>query len=272
MSLRAAIRAITLLLAGAVPVSAQDAPIWSRVEIPVVAVPDAVPARRPLPARLALPSGPGPFAAVVVLHTCSGVSQHTNDWAARLVGWGYAALAPDSFGPRNVGDVCRSLGSVTPFDRAGDAVAAALYLRTLPQIAGDAIGVIGFSHGGGGAGAVTRATIAERYPGLIKASVNYYGGCNGTEARRVVPLLVLIGGADDWASAKVCAEFARRVQATPPVELMTYPGVAHFFDNPSAHGVNAVGHVVEYDAAAADDSFARTRAFFDRWLRRPPPA
>jgi dienelactone hydrolase len=270
VSLRSAMLGITLLLAGAVPVWPQDAPIWSRVEIPVVAVPGAVPAPRPLPGRLALPNGPGPFAGVVVLHTCSGVTQHTSDWATRLVGWGYAALVPDSFDPRRAGDVCRAIRAVTALDRAGDAIAAALYLRTLPQIDGDAIGVIGFSHGGGGAGAVTRAPIAELYPGLIKAAVNYYGGCAGAEVARVIPLLVLMGGADDWASASVCAEFAKRVQATPPVELITYPGVAHFFDNPSAHGINAVGHLVEYDAAAARDSFARTRAFFDRWLRRPP--
>ncbi len=47
MSLRSAILGISLL-GGAVPLSAQDAPIWSRVEIPVVAVPGAGPAPRPL--------------------------------------------------------------------------------------------------------------------------------------------------------------------------------------------------------------------------------
>jgi hypothetical protein len=51
--------------------------------------------------------------------------------------------------------------------------------------------------------------------------------------------------------------------------MTIYPGVAHSFDNPSAHGYG-FGHVVEHDAAAAGDSIARTRAFFERWLRRPP--
>ena len=271
MRFRTAAIAITALLSTTGTVSAHEAPIWSRVEIPPVEVPGAQPARRALPARLALPSGPGPFAAVIVLHTCGGIQQHESDWAARLVGWGYATLVPDSFGPRNVGDVCRNTRSVTGLDRAGDAIAAALFLRTVPQVNGDAIGVIGFSHGGTGAGIATRATISERYPNLIKASVNYYGFCGSSEVPRNTPILVLIGSEDDWVSAKDCADFAQRVQATPPVELVIYPGVTHSFDDPNAHG-NYLGHRVEYDAAAAGDSVTRTRAFFDRWLRRVPPA
>jgi poly(3-hydroxybutyrate) depolymerase len=35
-----------------------------------------------------LPQGTPPFAAVIVLHGCNGVSQNTRGWARRLASWG----------------------------------------------------------------------------------------------------------------------------------------------------------------------------------------
>jgi len=269
MTMRQTSMTMLLLLAGA-PATAQDAPIWSSVQVPVVAVPEARPASRPLSGRLALPASAGPFPAMIVLHGCDGIVQRDRDWAVRLTGWGYAALVLDSFTPRGVGNICRATGSINRADRAGDALAAGLFLRTLPAIDGNAIGVIGFSHGGGAAIAVTREQFAGRYPGLIKASVSYYGGCvPNPETQHVVPLLVLIGDADDWVSAKDCVAYRERVRTTQPVEIVVYPGVYHSFDTTTAHG-DAFGHHVEYEPRAAAESFVRTRAFIDRRVRQLP--
>jgi dienelactone hydrolase len=269
MTMRRAGMTMLLLLAGA-PAAAQDAPIWSNVQVPVVAVPEARPAGSPLPGRLALPAGAGPFPAMIVLHGCGGVAQREHDWAVRLTGWGYAALVLDSFTPRGAGNICRATRSISSFDRAGDVLAAGLFLRTLPAIDGNAIGVIGFSHGGGSIVSVTREQFAGLYPGLIKAGVNYYGGCsNNPQVQRVIPMLVLIGESDDWVSAKDCVAYREQVRTTQPVEIVVYPGAYHDFDTLTAHG-DAFGHHVEYDPIAAADSFARTRAFLDRWVRQLP--
>src|SRR5512139_2335669 len=42
-----------------------------------------------------LPDGKPPFAAVIVLHGCNGVSPNTRVWARRIASWGYAALIVD---------------------------------------------------------------------------------------------------------------------------------------------------------------------------------
>ena len=101
------------------------------------------------PLQLWLPPGNGPFPAVVVMHSCSGITDNTRSWAGRLVGWGYAAVIVDSFGPRNQRSICESVDLIPTPVRALDAHNAATYLRTLPNIQADRIGIVGFSHGGG---------------------------------------------------------------------------------------------------------------------------
>ena len=101
------------------------------------------------PLQLYLPPGNGPFPAVVVMHGCGGINDHHRSWAGRLVGWGYAAVIVDSFGPRNQRRVCENVDFIPTIVRGLDAHNAATYLRTLPNIQADRIGIVGFSHGGG---------------------------------------------------------------------------------------------------------------------------
>ena len=113
------------------------------------------------PLQLWLPPGNGPFPAVPVMHSCSGITDNTRSWAGRLVGWGYAAVIVDSFGPRNQRSICESVDLIPTPVRALDAHNAATYLRTLPNIQADRIGIVGFSHGGG---STLWAAIDERIP------------------------------------------------------------------------------------------------------------
>ena len=51
-------------------------------------------------ARFNKPSGPGPFPAVIVVHTCDGIDSQSSTigvWAALMQAQGYATLRPDSF-------------------------------------------------------------------------------------------------------------------------------------------------------------------------------
>jgi dienelactone hydrolase len=249
--------------------------IAARMET-VAILPQAVPGSRmptqPIPAILELPDGKGPFPAVIVLHGCGGRSSSQQIWAGRLNGWGYAALIPDSFAPRDVfgGGVCPADRQhlVTYQDRAGDVLSAGVWLRTRPDIDGGRIGVLGVSHGGGTAAWVTQRRYEQLYPGLLKASVDYYGACRAAETHGTVPLLALAGDDDTWGfPALSCRGFAGKLQPNQVFEVHTYPGAVHDFDNPQMpfRGSNQ-GHPTGYDHDAAEDSFVRVKTFLDRYV------
>ena len=48
---------------------------------------------------LARPAGEEPRSAIVLLHSCFGISKAEEIWSDRLVGWGYVVLSVDSFTP-----------------------------------------------------------------------------------------------------------------------------------------------------------------------------
>lgn len=127
--------ALAILVGGAQAAAAQ-API----DADTVGAP-----RRNARAELFLPAGSGPFRAIVVLHGCDGVGVHYRNWARDLAAWGYVALLVDSFRPRGFRTVCNRGMDVSPTVQAQDGFAAATYLRSLPNVRGDRIGVIGFS-------------------------------------------------------------------------------------------------------------------------------
>jgi hypothetical protein len=57
--------------------------------------------------HLSKPEGDGPFAAVVYLHGCAGLSENVRMNIAQLMtGWGYVSLAVDSFTSRGIKDQC----------------------------------------------------------------------------------------------------------------------------------------------------------------------
>ena len=257
-------------------VGCADARNEEAFSIPVQNVAGSRMPSRPLPAVLMLPEGSGPFPAVIVLHPCGGPGPLEEDWAARLNSWGYAAVIPDSLAPRNVDSVCAPGNQplVTPQDRAGDVISAALWLRTQPEIDGARISVLGHSHGGATASWVTERQYEQAYPGLLKASVDYYGPCRFPASHGTVPLLALAGDADDWGHpASTCRDFGSRLASDQPFELYTYPGVVHAFDNRRLWGrLMDEGHPLEYDRAAAEDSFVRVRAFLDRYAGHPAEA
>ena len=160
---------------------------------------------------------------------------------------------------------------VTNIDRAGDVMNAAAWLQRVPSVDGKRIGVLGMSHGGGTAVAVTRADIQQTGPGLIKAAVDYYGPCRDAGAHGTVPLLALAGEDDNWADpARLCRAFGASLRPDQPFEIHTYPGAVHDFDNPRARALRYnEGHPTQYNYSAAEDSYARVRTFLGRYLVHP---
>jgi dienelactone hydrolase len=265
---------LTLLLAALLLAAA-----WSGtpVEIPPQSIPGTRESPRNLPAKLTLPAGSEPHPAIILLHGCAGLRAASqgadlmDQWTERLTGWGYAVLIPDSFTPRGIPGVCakEDQPKVTTTDRSGDAVSAAIFLTRVAGIDPKRIGVIGFSHGGGTAERVTLLPAAGFRPGLIRAAVDYYGTCARPHFYRDVPLLALAGDADTWGyPARSCAEFGRAIGPGRPFEAVVYPGAVNGFDNRNLQRrVTSNGHPLQYDEAAAEDSFARVRDFLARYLR-----
>jgi len=219
------------------------------------------------------PSGAGPFPAIVLAHTCGGVSEHTNVWGKLLASWGYVVVAPDSFGPRGEKSVCGRGGVVNGNMRVADVAGALDFLNAQPFVRRGDIGLIGHSHGGW----TTMRAVQKSY-GLasrgLKAAVAYYPSCAPQFDRDVsVPLLILIGDKDDWTLAANCRKLQAAGFARPElVDVVYYPNAYHSFDSRVLDRTITVAdgksHHLAYDPAAAPDAAARTRAFFDKYLNQ----
>ena len=155
--------------------------------------------------------------------------------------------------------------------RVADIAGALEYLKTRPDVKKDHIGLMGQSHGGS-------TTIKSLQKGHdlarrgLRGGVAYYPGCSANRDRDVgLPLLILIGDKDDWTKAEWCRELqAKGFERPALVEVKYYPTAYHGFDLLLVHRtVSYAGKTyhVAYDAIAAPDAEARTKAFFDRLLR-----
>jgi dienelactone hydrolase len=238
------------------------------VHFPSKAV-NSVPAGPEISGWLYRPQGAGPFPAIVLAHTCAGVAESTDTWGKLLAGWGYVVLAPDSFGPRGVTNVCGSGKVVTGNMRVADVAGAIDFLAAQPFVQRDRIGLIGHSHGGW----TTMRAVQKNY-GLaargLKAAVAYYPTCNAAFDTHVdVPLLILIGDKDDWTPADSCRKLLAAGFDKPGlVEAIYYPKARHSFDS-TAPDRTYFGHRLGYDTVAAPDAEARTKAFFAKYLLTP---
>ena len=220
---------------------------------------------------LNMPSGEGPFPAVVLLHQCNGMADPVvAQWAKRLVGWGYVVLRVDSFAPRGLKDVCAYEtkgsyeGDVFESDtRVEDANSGKQFLASLPNVAKDKIGLIGWSHGGA---AVLFTLVSEAPKGPFAAAVALYPGCGVLMAELNAPLLIMIGEKDSWSVAAVCQQLEQPTLGAHRFERIVYPGAHHGFDEEGADR-KAHGHTVRYDSEAAKDAVNRVKAFLAKHLK-----
>jgi dienelactone hydrolase len=229
---------------------------------------------------MARPRGPGPFAAVVLLHGCGGFHSSMISWADRLSRFGYAALAVDSFGPRGFDERCS--GGFP--EQMEDGYAALRFLTTRPFVRASHVALMGFSQGGLSVlDSLESGGIERRHAEKFSAGIAFYPICQYASGLTTVPVLVLTGAADTWTPAYHCeamvagrTEFGapRKPGARPSIELVVYPGAHHGFDlvdlsvNPT-RGVNAYGHRVEYSEEAMRDAVMKVRDFLQRTVGEP---
>ncbi len=212
----------------------------------------------PLWGHIDKPDGPGPFPAVVLMHGCGGLLPTHARWASLLNKLGYVTLMLDSFRPRSVFNVCtRPVRIVSPSFRALDAYGALAYLQGLTFVDPKRIGLIGWSHGGTSAlEAVNHAGITARLPHRFSAVVAFYPYC--IEDRRFdLPVLILMGEADDWTPLSLCRKLkVNNLHDGTSIELLAYPGAHHAFDATdlqsglSLKGVDGKAHWLQYNKYA----------------------
>ncbi|HWU37485.1 MAG TPA: dienelactone hydrolase family protein, partial [Candidatus Acidoferrum sp.] len=230
-------------------------------------------------------------------------------WARELVEGGYVVIIPDSFTTRgHPGGVCTDpsprRAEVSPARRVHDAYAALAYARSLPYVVGARVALMGGSHGGSttlvsmvAPESNTELLAREKRAGFA-AAVALYPGCDtrlgGWRVVRqsgptgpitgyagvykpIAPLLILIGGKDDWTPAEPCRRLTEVAQqAGYPVRIKIYPGAQHSFDSDrpvryigdrvNLHSATGRGATTGGDPKAWADSIREVMAFFGQHL------
>lgn len=117
---------VGLVICSVATTSAQVPPAGTDVTFP------GAPGGPALRGHLHRPQDDGPFAAVVLLHGCGGVTSTNHWWANTLRRWGYVALLVDGLGPRGETVVCDTFRIDPLYARVPDAYAALARCGTAP--------------------------------------------------------------------------------------------------------------------------------------------
>ena len=183
--------------------------------------------------------------AVLIVHGSAGVRESREGrYAAELNRAGFATFVTDHFTPRGVRGTTRDQSRVRTSQMIADAFAALFLLAGHPAIDAERIAITGFSKGG----TVALNTAFEpfrrrfRVPKLLAfaAHIPIYPYCN-LQFREIqvnrAPMLLLLGGADNYTPAKFCLDYAGRLQAAGGrVATKVYAGAHHGFDGPDGAG------------------------------------
>lgn len=187
---------------------------------------------------LTIPSGAGPFPAVVIAHGCEGVSPVNTGWVASLGAAGYATFVVDSLSGRGIREVCSNLRAVPSVQRTADVYAGLKILATHPRIDKTRIALIGNSSGGFVVLIAATIWARNRYAPpagpRFRAFLSFYPFCGQIfpELFEIsAPLRIHVGALDDSTPVKPCNDLVQRMKsAGQDAEIIVYPGAHHDFD------------------------------------------
>ncbi len=183
-------------------------------------------------AVLYLPSGRGPFPALVVIHEWWGMNDWVKQQASNLSHQGYAALAIDLYRGKvaTTPDAAHEIMRGVPEDRANrDLLAATAYLRTLTTVDPKRMGSIGWCMGGGYA-----FDLAVLDPKLKVAVINYGHLASDDDTLKKIhaSILGIFGGKDQGIPVPDINKFEAQMKAlNKKVEIHIFPDAGHAFEN-----------------------------------------
>src|ERR1043166_8107945 len=207
---------------------------------------------------LVQPSGPGPFATVLVIHENRGLNPYIEDVARRAAVEGFLALAPDGLSPvggypGNDDDGRELQAKLDQNKLRADMLNGARYLKDHAPSSGK-LGVTGFCWGGS-----TTNYLAVALGADLKAAVPFYGAAAEAAAVPTIkaPLLIHYAENDERINALGPAYEAALKANNASYETYIYPGTQHGFHNNSTP---------RYNEPAAKLAWERTIAFFKKNL------
>lgn len=247
--------------AGPTPSSTASSPNVSPDDPSIEAGPVQFPGQdATLAGYLARPKGDGPFPVVLVCHENRGLTEHIQDVTRRLAKAGYVALAVDLLSRHGGTDAVGAdqvpgvLGNTAPDQFVQDFTSGWQYLQGQPFAQADRVGMVGFCFGGG-----VTWRVATRMPEL-RAAVPFYGPHPPVEDVPDIQaaVLAIYGELDQRINQGIPAIEAGMQQHGKVYEKVVYPNADHAFHNDTGP---------RYNPEAAQDAWARTLAWFDRYLR-----
>lgn len=212
---------------------------------------------------LAVPAGAtGDLPGVIVIHEWWGLNDSIRQVTERLAGEGYRALAVDLYRGEVADEPKTAMGLSRNLSEQGEQGEDNLLqaYAFLNEGGAPRVGVIGWCLGGRWS-----LRTALLLPDQVDATVIYYGRLI-TDPEQLktlqMPVLGNFGGADPIIpQANIEAFEGTMRDLGKEVDIKVYPGAKHAFSNPSG---------TAYDAPAAEDAWARSRAFLAANLKQQP--
>jgi dienelactone hydrolase len=272
-------------------------PASLQAELPFATDLDFAVASTPFEASAALgntvfvPPGPstGKRPALVLHHTCGGISEHIHRWAQAALQRGYAVLMLDTLSARGLNNDCGSPSKIPNGRWVKDQLDAVTYLAELPFVDPKAIATLGFSKGGLASTWLSSPSVAQAIrPDAVlpAATVSLYSLCALPPSKgrpqgivilqpdAVRPLLMLMGEKDNELSPQSCLrELPLRKAAGAPVQWHVYPDTTHAWDKAEQDGfrkpspINGETVLYRYNREATEDAMIRVFEFLQRNAR-----
>lgn len=211
-------------------------------------------------AYFAIPSGEGPFPALIVIHEWWGLNDWIKQNADEFAKRGYAALAIDLYRGQiaTSSDEAHELSRGLPEDRVlRDLKSSFAFLSNHTKVKKDRIGAIGWCMGG------SYSLSAALHLKELAAAVICYGRLvtEDDEIEKInCPVLGIFGETDRGIPASSAKTFERKAQQLEKnVRVTIYPLVGHAFMNPN----NKSG----YHEKTAGEAWQRVYAFLESKLK-----
>lgn len=231
-----------------------------------------------------VPSGHGPFPTVIAIPGCSGIAfpdpameaahpdlaeddrlfrRHYLRAAEHLRTEGFAVLLIHVHAAEGLVTACG--GEIGGERIAGYIDEAVAWTAGLEFVDAERISVVGWSMGGWGVLAWLGGPSA--HVGAVRSAVAVYPACHGRQPlTNRVPLLVLLGGADDIADPEVCEALVAGSRIDDWITLKRYPGARHGFDISDAPEALDIGNgmTIGFQRRAAEQAWREMLEFLSR--------